>query len=55
VSSRPAWFTELIPGQPGQLKETLSQKRKTNKTKQNKNISSSFKSEASYTKYSVKQ
>ena len=32
-SSRPAWSTEWVPGQPGLHRETLSQK---NKTKQNK-------------------
>jgi hypothetical protein len=34
LSSRPAWSTELAPGQPGLHRETLSQKNK--KTKQNK-------------------
>jgi hypothetical protein len=37
LSSRPAWSTELVPGQPGLYRETLSQKikkkRKQNKTK----------------------
>jgi hypothetical protein len=32
LSSRPAWSTERVPGQPGLYRETLSQK-----TKQNKN------------------
>jgi hypothetical protein len=27
LSSRPAWSTELVPGQPGLYRETLSQKR----------------------------
>jgi hypothetical protein len=35
LSSRPAWSTEWVPGQPGLHRETLSQK-KQNKTKQNK-------------------
>jgi hypothetical protein len=30
MSSRPAWSTEQVPGQPGLLRETLS--RKTNQT-----------------------
>jgi hypothetical protein len=34
LSSRPAWSTEGVPGEPGLHKETLSQKQ--NKTKQNK-------------------
>lgn len=33
LSSRPAWTTELVPGQPGLHKESLSQK-----TGQNKNL-----------------
>jgi hypothetical protein len=38
LSSRPAWSTEWVPGQPGLLRETLSWKNKTkqNKTKQTK-------------------
>jgi hypothetical protein len=36
LSSRPDWSTELVPGQPGLYKETLSRKTKQNKTKQNK-------------------
>jgi hypothetical protein len=28
LSLRPAWSTELVPGQPGLYRETLSQKRK---------------------------
>jgi hypothetical protein len=32
LSSRTAWSTEFVPGQPGLHRETLSQK---NKTKQN--------------------
>jgi hypothetical protein len=35
LSSRPAWSTKWIPGQPGLYRETLSQKNKNkNKTKQ---------------------
>jgi hypothetical protein len=34
LSSRPAWSTKWVPGQPGLYRETLS--RKQNKTKQNK-------------------
>jgi hypothetical protein len=36
LSLRPAWSTELVPGQPGLHRETLSRKTKQNKTKQNK-------------------
>jgi hypothetical protein len=38
LSSRPAWSTERVPGQPGLHRETLPRKNKTkqNKTKQNK-------------------
>jgi hypothetical protein len=35
LSSRPAWSTEWVPGQPGLHRETLSEKTK-HKTKQNK-------------------
>jgi hypothetical protein len=35
LSSRPAWSTEWVPGQPGIHRETLSRKTKI-KTKQNK-------------------
>ena len=35
LSSRPAWSTELVPGQPGLHRETLS--RKTNKKTKTKN------------------
>jgi hypothetical protein len=35
LSSRPAWSTEWVPGQPGLHRETLSQKQKQ-KQKQNK-------------------
>jgi hypothetical protein len=35
LSSRPAWSTERVPGQPGLHRETLSQKTKQ-KTKQKK-------------------
>jgi hypothetical protein len=31
LSSRPAWSTEWVPGQPGLHRETLSRKTKTNK------------------------
>jgi hypothetical protein len=31
LSSRPAWSTELVPGQPGLYRETLSQKTKKKK------------------------
>jgi hypothetical protein len=38
LSSRPAWSTEQVPGQPGLHRETLSRKTKTNQTnKQTKN------------------
>ena len=33
LSSRPAWFTELVPGQPGLHKERLCQKKKKIKKK----------------------
>jgi hypothetical protein len=34
LSSRPAWSTEWVPGQPGLHRETLSRKnKKQNKTK----------------------
>jgi hypothetical protein len=33
LSSRPAWSTEWVPGQPGLHRETLSHKTKQNKTK----------------------
>ena len=38
LSSRPAWSTESVPGQPGLYRETLSRKtnKQTNKTKQKK-------------------
>jgi hypothetical protein len=36
LSSRPAWSTECVTGQPGLHRETLSRKTKQNKTKQNK-------------------
>jgi hypothetical protein len=35
LSSRPAWSTEWVPGQPGLYRKTLSQKNK-NKQKTNK-------------------
>jgi hypothetical protein len=42
LSSRPAWSTKCVPGQPGLHRETLSQKNKTNKQtnkqKTNKNM-----------------
>jgi len=34
LSSRPAWSTERVPGQPGLHRESLSGKTKQNKTKQ---------------------
>jgi hypothetical protein len=40
MSSRPAWSTEWVPGQPGLNRETLSRKTKpkpTNQTNNNKN------------------
>jgi hypothetical protein len=33
LSSRPAWSTELVPGQPGLHRETLSRKTKRNEKK----------------------
>jgi hypothetical protein len=36
-SSRPAWSTELFPGQPGLHRETLSQKTTTTNPNQNRN------------------
>jgi hypothetical protein len=33
LSSKPAWSTEWVPGQPGLHRETLSRKQKTKKTK----------------------
>jgi hypothetical protein len=36
LSSRPAWSTKWVTGQPGLYRETLSQKTKQNKTKQNR-------------------
>jgi hypothetical protein len=36
LSSRPAWSTEWVPGQPGLYRETLSQKQKKNKKKTKK-------------------
>jgi hypothetical protein len=32
LSSRPAWSTEWVPGQPGLHRETLSQKKKKRNT-----------------------
>jgi hypothetical protein len=34
LSSRPAWCTKWVPGQPGQHRETLSRKNKTKQTNQ---------------------
>ena len=34
LSSRPAWATKWVPGQPGLYRETLSQKTKKPKNKQ---------------------
>jgi hypothetical protein len=36
LSSRPAWSTECVPGQPGLHRETLSQKPKKKKKKKKK-------------------
>jgi hypothetical protein len=36
LSSRPAWSTELVPGQPGLHRETLSRKNQKKKGKTNK-------------------
>jgi hypothetical protein len=36
LSSRPAWSTEWVPGQPGLHRETLSQKNQKKKTKKKK-------------------
>jgi hypothetical protein len=36
LSSRPAWSTEWVPGQPGLYRETLSQKHNNKKPKTNK-------------------
>jgi hypothetical protein len=37
LSSRPAWSTEWVPGQPRLYRETLSQKKKKKKTKKQTN------------------
>jgi hypothetical protein len=37
LSSRPAWSTEWVPGQPGLHRETLSRKNKRKKKRCNKN------------------
>ena len=39
LSSRPAWSTEWVPGQPEQYRETLSQKTKRKKKKKGKKYS----------------
>jgi hypothetical protein len=36
LSSRPAWSTELVPGQPGIYRETLSRNKKPKKQTNNK-------------------
>jgi hypothetical protein len=36
LSSRPAWSTKWVPGQPGLYRETLSQKTKKKKKKRKK-------------------
>jgi hypothetical protein len=36
LSSKPAWSTELVPGQPGLFRETLSGKTKNKQTNKNK-------------------
>jgi hypothetical protein len=38
LSSRPAWSTERVPGQPGLHRETLSRKTKTNKQKKKNDV-----------------
>jgi hypothetical protein len=43
LSSRPAWSTKWVPGQPGRFRETLSQK--TKKPNQNKSNFSIFPSD----------
>jgi hypothetical protein len=44
LSSRPAWSTEQVPGQPGLHKETMHQKTKTKtKTKLKQNIKNKIK------------
>jgi hypothetical protein len=37
LSSRPAWSTERVPGQPGLHRETRKKKKTKNKTNKNKN------------------
>jgi hypothetical protein len=46
LSSKPAWSTEWVPGEPGQHRETLSRRNK-NKTKQNKTKQNKTKHQAS--------
>jgi hypothetical protein len=36
LSLRPAWSTELVPGEPGLHRETLSQKKKKKKKRKEK-------------------
>jgi hypothetical protein len=38
LSSRAAWYTKWLPGQPGLHRETLSQKAEQNKANQNKTL-----------------
>jgi hypothetical protein len=38
LSSRPAWFTKSVPGQPGLYRETLSRKYKKQKTTTKKKL-----------------
>jgi hypothetical protein len=38
LSSRPAWSTEWVPGQPGLYRKTLSQKTKENKSTTTKSL-----------------
>jgi hypothetical protein len=38
LSSRPAWSTKRVPGQPGLHRETLSRKNKKKKKKRKENI-----------------
>jgi hypothetical protein len=42
LSSRPAWSTKWVPGQPGLHRETLPRKTKQNNKQKNKNLSHSF-------------
>jgi hypothetical protein len=37
LSSRPAWYTKWVPGQPGLYRETLSRKTNNNNNNNNNN------------------